>query len=196
MSDRVTCTIIDGVADVRLNRPERLNALDLATLDDLVTVGEALKADKSVRAVVLSGEGRAFSAGLDFSVFETMAGTSRPPSPAPDGTVPATSGSPRGDRPGSERPGPSSGLPRSLLARQGRITNRGQQASYVWREMPAPVIAALHGHVLGGGLQLALGADIRIVTPDATLSVLEVRWGLVPDMTGTQVLPSLVGLDV
>jgi enoyl-CoA hydratase/carnithine racemase len=62
--------------------------------------------------------------------------------------------------------------------------------------MPAPVIAALHGHVLGGGLQLALGADIRIVAPDATLSVLEVRWGLVPDMTGTQVLPGLVGLDV
>src|ERR1700722_12031465 len=103
MSDRVTCTTIDGVADVRLNRPERLNALDLATLDDLVTVGEALKADKSVRAVVISGEGRAFSAGLDFSVFETMAGTSRPHNRPPDGTVPATSGSSGGDGAGLER---------------------------------------------------------------------------------------------
>jgi enoyl-CoA hydratase/carnithine racemase len=197
MSDRVTCSIIEGVADVRLNRPERLNALDLATLQQLVTVGEALKADPSVRAVVLSGEGRAFSAGLDFSVFESMAGTSRPASRSGHGPEDSTPGPPRPDGPaGAGGPGPAPGLPISLLPRDGRITNRGQQAAYVWREMPAPVIAALHGHVLGGGLQLALGADIRIVAPDATLSVLEVRWGLVPDMTGTQVLPGLVGLDV
>jgi enoyl-CoA hydratase/carnithine racemase len=184
MSDYVTCTIIDGVADVRLNRPERLNALDLTTLDDLVTVGESLKANRAVRAVVLSGEGRAFCAGLDFSEFESMAGASRPT--------------------GSRHPGPAEeserrprrGLPVGLQAREGRITNRGQQAAYVWTEMPAPVIAAIHGHALGGGLQLALGADIRIVAPDAMLSVLEVRWGLIPDMTGTQVLPGLVGLDV
>ena len=78
----------------------------------------------------------------------------------------------------------------------GRITNKGQQAVYVWTEMPAPVIAAVHGVALGGGIQLALGADIRIVAPDAKLSVLEIRWGLVPDMTGTQMLPRLVGLDV
>ncbi len=179
MSGCVTCTIIDGVADVRLNRPERLNALDLATLEELVTVGEGLKEDDRVRAVVLSGEGRAFSAGLDFSVFESMAGASRPTSDGPAG----------GRR-------PPSGLPAGLLAREGRITNRGQQAAYVWSELPAPVIAAIHGHALGGGLQVALGADIRIVAPDATLSVLEVRWGLIPDMTGTQVLPRLVGLDV
>jgi enoyl-CoA hydratase/carnithine racemase len=66
----------------------------------------------------------------------------------------------------------------------------------VWTELPAPVIAAVHGHALGGGFQLALGADLRIVAPDAQLSVLEIRWGLVPDMTGTQLLPRLVGLDV
>jgi enoyl-CoA hydratase/carnithine racemase len=83
-----------------------------------------------------------------------------------------------------------------LALREGGITNRGQQAAYAWTEMPAPVIAAIQGHALGGGLQLALGADIRIVAPDAMLSVLEVRWGLVPDMTGTQMLPRLVGLDV
>ncbi|NED51687.1 enoyl-CoA hydratase, partial [Micromonospora aurantiaca] len=62
--------------------------------------------------------------------------------------------------------------------------------------MPQPVIAAVHGHALGGGLQIALGADIRIVAPDAKLSVLEIRWGLIPDMTGTAALIRLVGEDV
>ena len=174
MSDRVTCTITDGVADVRLNRPDKLNALDLDMFDALVEMGEALKANRSVRAVVLSGEGRAFCAGLDLGLFQVMA-----------------DGSWEGDNAG--RAGRSAA---DLLDRKGRITNHGQQAVYAWTEMPAPVIAAVHGHALGGGLQLALGADIRIVAPDAKMSVLEIRWGLVPDMTGTQMLPRLVGLDV
>ena len=72
----------------------------------------------------------------------------------------------------------------------------GQQAVYVWQEIPAPVIAAVHGHALGGGFQLALGADIRYVHPAAQLSALEIRWGLVPDMCGTQLLHRLVGIDV
>lgn len=168
MSDRVICSVSGGVADVRLNRPDKLNALDVATFHALVDAGEALKADRSVRAVVLSGEGRAFCAGLDFAAFQSMAG----------GAV-----------------GDSSRLT-DLGSREGRITNLGQQACYVWTELPVPVIAAIHGHALGGGLQVALGADIRIVAPDASLSVLEVRWGLVPDMTGSQVLPGLVGRDV
>jgi enoyl-CoA hydratase/carnithine racemase len=176
MSDRVTCTILDGVADVRLNRPEKLNALDAAMFADLVEVGEALKADAGVRAVVLSGEGRAFCAGLDFGGFQAMAGQ-------PEQGEEKKAGG--GDRALAD-----------LTRRDGGITNRGQQAVYVWTEMPAPVIAAVHGHALGGGIQLALGADIRIVAPDAKLSVLEIRWGLVPDMTGTQMLPRLVGLDV
>jgi enoyl-CoA hydratase/carnithine racemase len=177
MSDRVTCTVVDGVADVRLNRPEKLNALDAGMFAALVEVGESLKADPAVRAVVLSGEGRAFCAGLDFGSFQAMAGQ------AQQGEERKTES--RGDRALSD-----------LTRREGRITNRGQQAVYVWTEMPAPVIAAVHGHALGGGIQLALGADIRIVAPDARLSVLEIRWGLVPDMTGTQMLPRLVGLDV
>jgi enoyl-CoA hydratase/carnithine racemase len=174
MSDRVTCAIADGVADVRLNRPDKLNALDAGMFQALVETGEALKADSSVRAVVLSGEGRAFCAGLDFGSFQAMAGEEGKKGDAN-----------RGDRAVAD-----------LTQRDGRITNRGQQAVYVWTEMPAPVIAAVHGHALGGGIQLALGADIRIVSPDAKLSVLEIRWGLVPDMTGTQMLPRLVGLDV
>jgi enoyl-CoA hydratase/carnithine racemase len=80
--------------------------------------------------------------------------------------------------------------------RPDRIANPGQQAAYVWTEMPAPVIVAVHGVALGGGCQIALAGDIRIVSPDAQFSVLEIRWGLTPDMTGTQMLPRLVGLDV
>jgi enoyl-CoA hydratase/carnithine racemase len=170
MSDRVSVTVEGGVADVRLNRPEKMNALDPAMFDGLIEAGEQVKSDPSVRAVVLSGEGRAFCAGLDFGSFQAMADApSRP------------------DRPTGDV---------DLGRKDGRITNRGQQAAYVWREIPSPVIAAVHGVALGGGFQIALAADIRIVAPDVRMSVLEVRWGLIPDMTGTQLLPQVVGLDV
>jgi enoyl-CoA hydratase/carnithine racemase len=158
-----------GVADVRLNRPDKMNALDPAMFRALVDTADALAADPSLRAVVLSGEGRAFCAGLDFASFQAMAGTGG------DGNA--------GGRALAEVP-------------EGAITHLGQQAVHGWTTLAVPVIAAVHGHALGGGIQLALGADIRFVAPDAVLSVLEVRWGLVPDMTGTQTLVSLVGLDV
>jgi len=74
--------------------------------------------------------------------------------------------------------------------------NHFQQAAYEWIRAPMPVIAAIHGHCLGGGLQIALAADIRIASPEANLSVLEVRWGLIPDMAITRTLPRLVGIDV
>ena len=169
MSDRVTTKIEDGIADVRLNRPEKMNALDPAMFKALVETGERLKEDRSVRVVVLSGEGRAFCAGLDFGSFRAMTGGN----------------------------GGGQALDPDLASRnESRITNLGQHAAYVWFEMPAPVIAAVHGAAFGGGLQIAVGADIRIVAPDAQLSVMEARWGLNPDMTGTQLLPRLVGLDV
>lgn len=163
MSDRIQVSMDDGVADVRLNRPEKMNALDGEMFSALVETADALAGDASLRCVVLSGEGRAFCAGLDFSGFQGMTDAS-------------------GDRP--------------LPSTDGRITHLGQQAVYGWTTLPVPVIAAVHGHALGGGIQLALGADIRIVAPDTKLSVLEIRWGLVPDMTGTQTLVNLVGLDV
>src|SRR3954447_6577526 len=171
MSDRVTITIDGGVADVRLNRPDKLNAFDMGMFTALVEAGESLKTDTSVRAVVLSGEGKAFCSGLDFSVFETIRGGAAA-------------------RGGSDEP-----QIRLVGNRGDNLTNHGQQAVYTWTEMPVPVIAAVHGHALGAGCQLALGADIRIIAPDAKMSVLEIRWGLTPDMTGTQVLPALVGLD-
>ncbi|MFP5256818.1 MAG: crotonase/enoyl-CoA hydratase family protein [Acidimicrobiia bacterium] len=176
MSERVIIDHNNGIAHLRLNRPDKLNALDTALFQALVDAGEALKADPTVRVVVLSGEGRGFCAGLDFSSFQAMAGGGGDDAPA--------------ERPSSEgRLGP-------IGATDGRITHLGQQACWVWQELGVPVIAAVHGPALGGGLQIALGADLRIVSPDAQLSVLEARWGLIPDMTGTHTLVRLVGLDV
>ncbi len=181
MSDRVTIHVDRGVADVRLNRPDKLNALDTDMFLALVDAGARLARDPGVRAVVLSGEGRAFSAGLDFSGFLAMAGRE-----GGRGTV---------DR-GGEAPARSTEDMGPVGRTDGRITHLGQQAAHCWSEVPVPVIAAIEGHCLGGGLQIALGADLRIVHPEATLSVLEIRWGLSPDMTGTATLPRLVGPDV
>lgn len=168
MSDRVTIEVIGGIADVRLNRPDKMNALDGPMFAALVAAGDQVAADASVRVAVLSGEGRGFCAGLDIGAF--MGGDT-----GDDG---ASSFSLLGGR------------------EKARIANVAQQVAYTWTEMAVPVIAAVHGVALGGGIQIALGADIRIVAPDAMLSVLEIRWGLLPDMTGLQMLPRLVGLDV
>lgn len=164
--ERVTVTLDGGVADVRLSRPGKRNALDPAMFQALVAAASRLAAEPGLRAVVLSGTGPDFCAGLDFASFQAMR----------DG----------------ERLSASARLPPSA----GPARAAGQRAVYAWAELPVPVIAAVHGNALGGGLQLTLGADIRIVAPDARLSVLEVAWGLVPDMTGTQLLPELVGRDV
>ena len=190
MSDRVTVQIADGVADVRLNRPDKLNALDGDMFVGLVDAATRLAKDTSVRAVVLSGEGRAFSAGLDFSGFMAMAGGR--------GTV--DSGGPAQAPAADAGSGPDEGGPEGVMGgigrTDGRITHLAQQAAHGWSEVPVPVIAAVWGHCLGGGLQIALGADLRIVHPEAKQSVLEIRWGLSPDMTGTATLPRLVGPDV
>ncbi|MDX2168105.1 MAG: crotonase/enoyl-CoA hydratase family protein [Deltaproteobacteria bacterium] len=166
MTERVSVTISGGVADVRLNRPEKLNALDRAMFEALAETGAGLKSDPSVRAVVLSGEGRGFCAGLDFASFMAMAGDADP-------------GASLLDRRSADSP-----------------ANFAQRAAWVWTELPVPVIAAVHGVAYGGGLQIALGADIRIAAPDAQLSVMEIKWGLIPDMSGTQTLRHLVRLDV
>ncbi|MCB0976303.1 MAG: crotonase/enoyl-CoA hydratase family protein [Acidimicrobiales bacterium] len=162
MEPRVTIEVNDGVADVRLNRPDKLNALDGEMFRAIADAGDEVAADRSVRAVVLSGVGRGFCAGLDIESFLGGGG---------------------GDF--------------DLLGGRtdGRIANLAQQVAYTWTSLPVPVIAAVHGVALGGGIQIALGADIRFVAPDAKLSVLEVRWGLLPDMTGVQSLVRLVGLD-
>lgn len=78
----------------------------------------------------------------------------------------------------------------------GDVPNFFQRAGYDWIRVPVPVIAAIHGNCLGGGLQIALAADIRFAAPDARLSVMEARWGLIPDMSITRTLPRLVGIDI
>ena len=169
MSERVSVSINGPVADVRLNRPDKMNALDLPMFEALVSVGRELAVDKSLRAVVLSGQGRAFSAGLDFGSFMALAG---------DGEGSGNGGG-------------------SLFDRNGdSAANRAQGAAYVWREMPIPVIAAIHGVAYGGGMQIAAAADIRFVAPDARLSVREIQWGLIPDMSGTRTLRHVLRQDV
>ncbi|MBK1789109.1 crotonase/enoyl-CoA hydratase family protein [Prauserella sp. ASG 168] len=163
----MSCTVTDGVADVRLDRADKLNALDPSMASALIATGERLRRDPRVRVVVVSGNGRAFCAGLDLRSFQAMAG-----------------GQAVRLRHDDEQP------------YTGAASSTGQRAAHVWAELPMPVIAAVHGVAFGGGLQIALGADIRMVAPDARLSVMEIRWGLAPDMTGTQVLPELVGRDV
>src|SRR3954467_13614467 len=152
---------VDGIAHVRLTRPDKLNALTLQTLDELVATARELRRDRTLRAVVISGEGESFCAGLDF------------------GSVLSSPG----------------GVLGAFLPRPWRGTNTFQEACWAWRRLPVPVIAAVHGHCYGGGIQLALAADFRIATPDSEWSVLEARWGLIPDMTGVRSLAELVGID-
>ena len=166
--DRVTISIEDGIADVRMNRADKRNALDNAMFTSLAAAGDYLKTLPDLRVVVLSGDGASFCAGLDFGSFQAMAQGSS-------------------GQGGSVNAGAMS---------DGRITHLAQQVCWVWQEVPVPVIAAVHGHALGGGMQIALGADIRIVHPDTQLSVREVHWGLIPDMTGTLMLSRLVRPDI
>ena len=165
---RVSVTMHEGIAHVRLTRPDKRNALDDAMFHAIAQAGERVKHDTSVRAVVLSGDGASFCAGLDFGGFQAM---------------------------GSGGAGNGSATAAGLM-HDDRITHLAQQICWVWQEVPVPVIAALQGHALGGGMQLALGADMRFAHPDTKMSMREVHWGLIPDMTGTLRLSRLVRDDV
>ena len=171
MSERIKVDIKDGVADVRLVRTDKMNALDDAMFSALVDTAAELEANKSVRCVVLSGEGRAFCAGLDMSNFGQMASGER----------------------GSPTDGDGEGR---LEKRTHGIANRPQQAVWGWRQLRVPVIAAVHGVALGGGFQVMLGSDIRFVHPETKLSILEVKWGLVPDMSSTALMRLFARDDV
>jgi enoyl-CoA hydratase/carnithine racemase len=173
VENRVTIEVVDGVADVRMNRADKRNALDNAMFTSLAAAGEYLKTQSEIRAVGLSGDGASFCAGLDFGSFQAMA-----EGPKTDSGVKNESGMNAG------------------AMSEGRITHLAQQVCWVWQEVPVPVIAAVHGHALGGGMQIALGADIRYVHPETQLSVREVHWGLIPDMTGTLMLSRLVRPDI
>ncbi|MBF4997289.1 enoyl-CoA hydratase/isomerase family protein [Nocardia sp. BSTN01] len=171
MTDRVQCVVEGGVADVRLNRPEKINALDDEMFDALLRTAVSLRGRADVRAVVLSGNGRGFCAGLDLEAFRAMAGGQ------------------------AFRPADADERAATIDVGGDPELSRGQRTVMAFRQLPVPVIAAVHGAALGGGLQLALGAHIRIVAPDVSLGLLEMRWGITPDMCGTQLLPSLIGQE-
>jgi enoyl-CoA hydratase/carnithine racemase len=158
----VTTRIEDGIAQVRLARPEKLNALTLDTLTELVAAARTLRRDRSIRAVVIAGDGPSFCSGLD---------------------IPGTMKNPRK-------------IVGAFIPAPWRGTNLFQEACWAWRRVPVPVIAAVHGHCYGGGLQIALSADFRFATADSKWSVLEGKWGIIPDMTGVRSLIEVVGLDV
>lgn len=163
MTERIqTIRHDDGVVELHLVREDKMNALDSAMFDALIAHGEQLREDRSVRAVVITGRGRAFCAGLDMESFSKM----------------------------------GEGGNMDLLPRTHGIANKPQYIATVWRDVPVPVIAAVHGVAFGGGLQLALGADLRLITADTRLSVMEIKWGLVPDMGGLPLLRPLVRDDV
>ncbi len=176
MENRVLIDIQDHIAHVRLNRPDKMNALDDAMFEAINDAGEQLKSNKDIRAVVLSGEGRAFCAGLDMGNFANMA-----------------SGKPNDATAKSESATDNLGR---LERRTHGLANRAQYTSWVWRELPVPVIAALHGVVFGGGCQISIGADMRFAAPGTKICIMEMRWGLVPDMGATPYLPHLLRDDV
>jgi enoyl-CoA hydratase/carnithine racemase len=150
-----------GVAQVRLIRADKMNALDPDMFAALLDAGRALYEAPGLRAVVLAGEGRSFCAGLDLT---SMADTTR------------------------RRESP-------LTERSHGNANQAQQVAMQWRKLPVPVIAAVHGVCFGGGLQVASGADIRVIDPAARLAVMEMKWGLVPDMAGFALWKGLVRDD-
>ena len=172
MKDRVSIDLLDGVADVRLIRADKMNALDPAMFEGIIAAGDKLANMKGVRCVVLSSEGKAFCAGLDMGSFAAMK-----------------------DRAKDKDPGGVPGA-RDLTKRTHGIANVPQQCAWLWRTLPVPVIAAVHGVAFGGGFQIALGADIRYATADTRFSVMEIKWGLVPDLAGTQLMRHLAREDV
>jgi len=154
----------DRIATVTLNRPDKKNALSLEMFEALTQAGEALAQDGDLRAVILTGAGDSFCAGLDLTAMQSLA-------------------------------------PRLTEVRQQLVTpasggaNWFQRPCRVWQELDVPVIAAIEGHCLGGGLQLALAADFRFAAPNATFSIMEAKWGLIPDMGITTNLPALMRAD-
>ncbi|MDP5334914.1 MAG: crotonase/enoyl-CoA hydratase family protein [Paracoccaceae bacterium] len=161
--ERVSIEIKDHIAHVTLTRGDKMNAVDPAMAEAVVAAGTSLIDNPDIRAVVLSGEGRAFCAGLDVASFAAFAAQD------PEARI----------------------MPRSH-----GDANLMQQVALVWRAVPVPVIAALHGVAFGAGFQLALGADVRIAAPDTKLAIMEMKWGLVPDMGGMVLLPQLTRSDV
>jgi len=160
MAELITASIAAGVADIRLNRPDKINALNYEMFEAIAGMTARLDRLPGLRCVVLSGEGRGFCAGADLASLQQVP------------------------------------QPKNLLSRTHGAANIYQHAAWGWRQLPVPVIAAVHGFAFGAGFQIMLGADIRIAAPETQFSALEMHWGLVPDMAGIPLLRGLVRDDV
>jgi enoyl-CoA hydratase/carnithine racemase len=167
MSERVGLTVDNHVAVVTLNRAQKKNAIDVEMFEALSEAGEKIAADRTVRVVVLHGSGGNFCAGIDTSVFRN-----------------ANRGAEEGVAGGGR-----------MRHREGSPANFFQSAAYVWHSLPVPVIAAIEGVAFGGGLQIAAGADIRYAHPESRLSIMEIKWGLMPDMALSVTLRHVMPID-
>lgn len=151
----------DGIAIVRLNRPEKRNAMSFALLKELIHTAEKIRKNRAIRCVILTGEAQVFSAGIDLKDLNN---------------------------------------PKNSLYAAWELIKPGQslfqKAFLIWQELPVPVIAAIEGFCFGAGMQLALAADLRIAHPQTQMSIMESRWGLVPDMGLTQSLKDLIPIDL
>lgn len=183
-NETVVFTITDGVAHVEIDRADKLNSLTREVFEDLVEAGLAIRDSTEVKAAVLSGRGRAFSAGLDFTEMARIAKSGAATRSTTEEEAETGSGAQSADSvAGAVEVGTRLGSARALA----------QKAVHIWSLVEVPVIAAIRGAALGGGFQIALGADMRVAAPDAKLSLMELKWGIIPDMCGTQLLPRLVG---
>lgn len=171
INDRIELTVKNHIAHVKLSRADKMNALDNEMFEAIPMVGEQIRQDSRIRVVVVSGAGGNFCAGLDKSNFSSIL----------------------------EKKGVSleDDEPAMVLAdRTHGISNALQYVVWMWRELPMPVIAAIDGFALGGGLQIALGADFRYAAADSKFSILEMRWGIIPDMGSTQIMRHMIRDDV
>ena len=157
MSEKVTYEVGDGVATITIRRPEVRNAMDRDVFAGLYDAGRRAGSDPDVRAVVVAGEGVAFSSGIDVSIFAA---------------------------------GGSDGAPLEPVSIDVAFF---QRAFTIYEEIEVPTIAAVQGPAFGAGLQLALGCDLRVAGGDASLSVMETKWGIIPDLGATQRLPRVIG---
>lgn len=162
MEQRIKLEIKDGIAFVTMTRADKYNALDWEMLNAHVDTAKKIRKDKSVRVVILQGEGKAFCSGLDFPKMTK----------SPDKLL------------------------RGFLNYGVMKTNLFQEVCWCWRKLPVPVIAVTHGYCFGGGVQIAMAADFRFTTADCDFSIMEMKWGLIPDMTGTITLREILPMDV
>lgn len=160
--NRVLYTVHDHKAYVTLNRPDKHNGLDKMMIVSLIQTARKIKKDKTIRCVILNGNGPSFCAGLDFGYV-------------------------------AKKP---SMVPRFFAKLPWTKDNTFQRVAHIWSDLSIPVIAVVHGNCFGGGLQIILACDYRIADPASTLSILEMKWGLIPDMSGMVSLSRLTRVDI